>query len=225
MASIDTVRLPTGQEYDIQDYGHYPLWSVFAGITANNPNDFWAFNYSTGQMIPNTQRMATDLDTNLSSANQGLGYAEEMMVYSIMIQLPVLPGLQSDDPEPYPTEKLLHDMLTLNEVALFSFYVTKKVYAEGTIDRFPFGGGLWAATTLTDQELVTNGFPVAGAQRPLSLPIHLMSEEPFYAILRCYPDTGNLRNTYVLDATTEERVEVGYDIRVWLDGIRRRPVA
>jgi len=225
MASIDTVRLPNGQEYDIQDYGHYPLWSTFAGITAFNPNDFWAFNYSTGQMIPNTNRMANELDTNLSSSNQGLGYAEEMMVYSIMIQLPELPGLQSDDPLPDPTLRLLWDMQTLTEVTLFSFYVTKKVYSEGTIDRFPFGGGLWATTTLTDQELVSNGFPVAGAQRPLALPIHLMSEEPFYAIMRCYPDTGDLKNTYALDPVTEEPVEVGYDIRCWLDGIRRRPVA
>jgi hypothetical protein len=223
MASIDTVRLPTGQEYDIQDYGHYPLWSIFDGITAALATDVWAFNYSTGQQIPGSviNARAEEIHTNLASANQGLGYAEEMMVYSIMIQLPVIPGFQDDDPAPNPDDLLVHDMQILFSRTLFQFYVTKKVYSEGTLDRYPFGGGLWAVTNINNAEVLSNGFPVAGAQRPLSLPIHLMSEEPFYALLRFFPNSGALLNTYQDDNQTE----VGYQIRCWLDGIRRRPVA
>lgn len=224
MASIDTVRLATGQEYDVNDYGHYPLWSTFAGIIANLAQEAWAFNYSLGQTVPGTNRRAFELDTNLSSANQGLGYAEEMMVYSIAIELPQLPlaqGTNEGDPND-PDILLLHDMQTLFEHTLFQFFVTRKVYSEGTLSRYPFGGGLWAVSNVNNAELVNNGFPVAGAMRPLALPIHLMSEEPFYALLRFFPDSGNLFNTFDPDSTTDQ---VGYDIRCWLDGIRRRPVA
>lgn len=220
MASIDTVRLATGQEYDVNDYGHYPLWSTFAGIVANLGQEAWAFNYSLGQTVPGTNRRAFEIDTNLSSANQGLGYAEEMMVYSIAIELPQLPLLPANDNN--PDLLLLHDMQVLYEHTLFQFYVTRKVYSEGTLSRYPFGGGLWATTNVNNAELVNNGFPVAGAMRPLALPIHLMSEEPFYALLRFFPDAGALINTY---DDSEVPVEIGYDIRCWLDGIRRRPVA
>jgi hypothetical protein len=225
MASVDSVRLPTGQEFDIQDFGHYPLWSTFAGIMAGMPAEgVWAFNYTTGQTIPGTNRRANELDTNLSSANQGLGYAEEMMVYSVTIELPQRPGLQADAIPAFPDDLLLHDMQILYERTLLQFYVTRKVYTEGTLSRYPFGGGLWAVSNVNNAELVNNGFPVAGAQRPLALPIHLMSEEPFYALLRFFPDSGPLLNTFQEDAQ-EVLVEVGYDIRCWLDGIRRRPVA
>jgi hypothetical protein len=63
--------------------------------------------------------------------------------------------------------------------------------------------------------------------RPLALPIHLMSEEPFYALLRFFPTSGVLLNTWDLDpvAPDDPHIEVGYDVRCWLDGIRRRPVA
>jgi hypothetical protein len=224
MASVDSVRLASGQEFDIQDFGAYPLWSVFAGIIANMPSEgVWAFNYTTGQTIPGTNRRANDLDTNLSSANQGLGYAEEMMVYSIMLELPVRPLEQEDDPPAEPDLLLVHDMQILSEVSLFQFFVTRKVYSEGTIARYPFGGGLWAVTNVNNAEICNNGFPVAGAQRPLGLPIHLMSEEPFFARITFYPDSGALLNTWAVEG--EDRVEVGYDIRCWLDGIRRRPVA
>jgi hypothetical protein len=224
MASVDAVRLANGQEFDIQDFGAYPLWSVFAGIIANMPSEgVWAFNYTTGQTIPGTNRRANDLDTNLSSANQGLGYAEEMMVYSIMLELPVRPLLQEDAVPAFPDDLLLVDMQILSEVSLFQFFVTRKVYSEGTIARYPFGGGLWAATNVNNAEVVNNGFPVAGAQRPLGLPIHLMSEEPFFGRLIFFPDSGALLNTWAVEG--EDRVEVGYDIRCWLDGVRRRPVA
>lgn len=223
MASVDSVRLPTGQEFDVQDFGHYPLWSLFAGIMGNMQADVWAFNYSQGQTIPGTNRRASDLDTNLSSANQGLGYAEEMMVYSICIELPQTP-LEQEDVEPAePDWLLLRDMQELFEHTLFQFFVTKKVYSEGTLSRYPFGGGLWGISNVNNAELVNSGFPVAGAQRPLALPIHLMSEEPFFALLRFFPDSGNLLNTWETEG--QEKVEVGYDLRVWLDGIRRRPVA
>jgi hypothetical protein len=228
MASVDSVRLASGQIFDITDFGHYPLWSTFAGIMAGMPSEgVWAFNYTTGQTIPGTNRRANELDTNLSSANQGLGYAEEMMVYSITLELPQRPGFQDPDEQEQPDDLLLHDMQILVERSLFQFFVTRKVYSEGVMTRYPFGGGLWAATNINNAELVNNGFPVAGAQRPLALPIHLMSEEPFYALLRFFPDSGPLLNTFQEETPgdPESRVEVGYDIRCWLDGIRRRPVA
>lgn len=224
MASIDTIRLPGGQEWDVQDYGHYPLWTTHAALTALRATESRGFNYGEGETIPGTNRLATLRDTNFKgSGSGGLGFAEEMLIYSVMVELPhrALYQLWND---PTPDHYLLWDMQIMLESTVVRLIVTDKVYTEGILTRYPFGGGLWAVTNVNDAELVNNGEPQHQAQKPLAVPIHLMSMEPFYSLLTFpFGNIGPLLNTF--DEAGEDQVEEGYDVRVWLDGIRRRPVA
>ena len=224
MASIDTIRLPGGQEWDVQDYGHYPLWTTHAAIISQRATESRGFNYGEGETIPGTNRLATLRDTNFKgSGSGGLGFAEEMLIYSVMVELPHR-ALEQQDGDPHPDEFLLRDMLVMLENTVVRLVVTDKVYTEGILTRYPFGGGIWAVTNVNDAELVNNGEPQHQAQKPLAVPIHLMSMEPFYSLLLFpYGNVGVLFNTWVTE--DEVQAEEGYDLRVWLDGIRRRPVA
>lgn len=229
MASVDTIRLPSGQEWDVQDYGHYPLWTTHAGIISLRATDSRGFNYGEGETIPGTNRLATLRDTNFKgSGSGGLGFAEEMLIYSVMIELPIRPLEQEveADPAPPPDTFLLEDLKTMVENTVFRLIVTDKVYTEGILTRYPFGSGLWAVTNVNDAELANNGAPTHEAQKPLAVPVHLMSMEQFYSLLTFpYGNIGPLWNTWVTDPDTQEQSQEGYDVRVWLDGIRRRPVA
>lgn len=219
MASIDQVSLPGGLSYDINDFGHYPLWSTHAGIVSLAPGPVDAFTYSKGESIPGTaNRIARELDTNLKASSPGLGYQEEMMIFSIMLELPQLP-LDQDPENPDVDHLLVADFQTIYENTLFQLLVSEKVYNEGTIGRYPFGGGLWAVSAINGHELMNNGEPTHRAQKPLAIPIHIQALEPFYTTLKFpFGNVGQLINTY--DGDTE----VGYDVRAWLDGIRRRAV-
>lgn len=226
MASVDTIRLPSGQEWDVQDYGHYPLWTTHAAITSERATESRGFNYGEGETIPGTNRLATLRDTNFrGSGSGGLGFAEEMLIYSIMIELPHR-AMEQQDGDPHADQFLLRDLLVFLENTVFRFNVTDKVYSEGIVTRYPFGGGLWAVTNVNDAELVNNGEPSHMGQKPLAVPIHLMSMESFSSLLLFpYGNVGVLFNTWFTDPDTGVQAEEGYDFRVWLDGIRRRPVA
>lgn len=224
MASIDTIRIPGGDEWDVNDYGHYPLVTTHAAIVSQRRTESRGFNYGEGETIPGTNRIATLRDTNFKgSGSGGLGFAEEMLVWSIMVELPIK-ALYQKITDPHEDQYLLEDMKTLVENTWFQLVVTDKVYAEGILTRYPFGGGLWSVTNVNDAELVNNGMPAHTAQKPLAVPIHLMSMEQFASLLKFpYGDCGVLFNTF--DSEGEGQTEIGYDVRVWLDGIRRRPVA
>jgi len=226
MAGLDVVNVPGQMQYDINDYGHYALFSTHAGIWSNKSQDSKAFTYVEGENIPGTaNRQATALDTNLKSVVGGLGYQEEMLVFSIMVEFPQKPLEQNpNSPEGLdPNILLLADMQTVVENTLFEFKVTEKVYNEGPLTRYPFGGGIYAVSAVNNHELVNNGSPEHRAQKPLALPIHLQSLESFRSVMRFpYGSVGSLWNVWEVDG--EEYTKVGYDFRVWLDGIRRRIV-
>jgi hypothetical protein len=226
MASIDTVSMPGGLSYDINDFGHYPLWSTHAGITSQNQGPIDGFTYSKGESIPGTaNRVARELDTNLKASSPGLGYQEEMMIFSLMLELPQLPLDQGDPLLQDADHLLIRDFQTIYENTLFQLLVSEKVYNEGTIGRYPFGGGLWGVSDINGHEMLNNGAPTHRAQKPLAIPIHIQALEPFYTTLKFpYGNVGELFNTW--DTTDAENpVQVGYDVRAWLDGIRRRAVA
>ena len=227
MAGLDVINIPGGLQYDINDYGHYPLWSTHAGIWSAKSQESKAFTYVSGENIPGTTgRMATELDTNLKSTVGGLGYQEEMLVFSIMVEFPQHPLEQNSagDAGLDPDKLLLYDMQTVTENTLFQFVVTEKTYNEGPLTRYPFGGGIWAVSAVNNHEAVNNGSPEHRAQKPLALPIHLQSLESFRSIFKFpYGSVGTLYNVW--ETIEETKTKIGYDFRVWLDGIRRRIVA
>jgi len=213
-ASISNiVRLPSGVEYDIDRYGDYPLYSTFHGIVNGVQVKLQCFNYIKGDTIPGTVgAIATELDTNLDKISKGVGYTEEMLIYGIAIQLPHRVAKAGENPD----IGLLSDLVEIIDKTYFHFDIQNKIYAEGTLDCFPFFGGLWGFTTLNQQEYMNNGMPQSASAKPLALPIHITGKSTFQALLE-FPN-GALALTNV--GTVADNQD--YKIRVWLLGIRSR---
>jgi len=224
--TIDTIQLPGGGEWDLNDFGHYPLWTTHAGLRSLRATESRGFNYGLGETIPGTNRLATLRDTNFKGSGAGgLGFAEEALIFSAMIETPIRALDQEVDGGAPADWFLLEDLKTIEENTIAQLWVTEKVYTEGIITRFPFGSGLWAVTNVNDAELVRNGEPSHESQKPLAMPIHLMSLENFYSLLVFpYGNIGLLWNTWATDPEDpDEQIEIGYDFRFWLDCVRRRP--
>jgi len=206
----NTIKLPTGQEVDIDRYGDYPIWSVAKGFFNAVTQEIECFNYKRGDTVPGTVLRATKLDTNLDKMQGALGYSEEMMVHGISIQLP---HVIATDPSVVDF-RLAADMINIIDHTYFHFDVLSKVYSEGTLDCYPFFGGLYIDSDVNNHEYVNNGMPMSGGAKPLALPIHLTGKSNFKAIFE-FPNGA-------LALTNATSANLDYEIRVWLCGIRSR---
>lgn len=207
------IRLPAGAEYDLDLYGDYPLYSVVKGVVSGTSAKLLLFNYIQGENVPGTVgQRANELDTNLDKAAKHLGYAEEMMIHCIAWQLP---HAVVDGPEVGPPDNmLLHDSIELIDKTYFAFKIQNKVYAEGTLDAFPFFGGLYVPTTQNNAEYVNNGVPQSGSAKPLGMPIHITGKSTIL---------GELLFPYgALTLFGAEADGDGYQMRCWLLGLRAR---
>lgn len=209
------VRLPVGSEWDIDLYGDFPLFSVVRRIINGTANKLLFFNYIQGESIPGVPGvLATELDTNLDKAAKHLGYMEEMMIHSIAWQLPHRPALV---PDPKPDNLLLGDMVDLIDKTYFAFKINNKLYHEGTLDFYPFPGGLYVVTTQNDAEYVNNGVPQSISARPLAQAIHITGKSTLVGLLE-FP-YGPLA---LAGAAMVEKELFDYLLRCWLLGIRAR---
>lgn len=206
-----TLKLPAGEELDVSKCADLPLYSVVRGIVDATSNKLMFFNYIQGETIPGTAGiLATELDTNLDKASKHLGYAEEMMVHAICVQLPHKLA--------YPDQTdgaFLHDMIELIDKTYFTFRVNNKIYAEGTLDSFPFFGGLYVESTANNVTYVNNGVPQSVSSRPLGIPIHLTAKSTILGQFE-FP-YGSLS---LLGAKKVDGAVYDYKIRTWLLGIR-----
>jgi len=207
----DLVRLPGGQEVDIDRYGDYPLWSTWHGIISGVVNKIICFNYIQGDNII-AGRVADQLDTNLMTSKQGVGYTEEMLVLGIAIQLPHKVAKAQTNPD----IGLLLDIIEMVDKTYFHFDVNQKVYAEGTLDAFPFFGGLHVVSNLNQAEYVNNGEPSSSSAKPLALPIKITGADSFKATIEFPKGALTLNNA----GTVADNQD--YKIRCWLLGIRSR---
>jgi len=210
------IRLPAGAEYDIDRYGDFPLYSVVRGIGLAAPAgpSLFFFNFMQGQTIPGTAAvLATALDTNLDQAGSRLGYTEEMMIHSVCWQFPheatVLPVPAVDHP-------FMSDMIQVIDHFYFAFKVNNMIYSEGTLDAFPFFGGLYVETTENIAEYVNNAMPQSQSAKPLAVPLHITGKSKIM---------GELQWPYgwpALAACGTIAANLDYIFRCWLLGIRAR---
>lgn len=203
------VRLATGQEFDIDRYGDYPLYSSVY-LCNGTQVKLRCFNYRIGENIPGPNVQATELDTNLDKQASGLGYSEEMLVWAIAWQFP------HDTPTApaNPDIGLANDLINICDFTYYTFEMNGKVYAEGTLDAFPFPGGLYVESQLNNAEYVNNGMPMSGALKPLALPIHITGKASIVSVLQFPRGALALANSASL--------AVAYRCRNWLFGIRGR---
>jgi len=236
-----TVRVP-GFPNPIQfaDWTHDNLYHTIQ-LAAGNGNAVQAFIGSAGNAIPNGTRPLTLADTNIPrSGDNGLSEGWEMLIYSIAIQ----PVREWATTNPNPTlqdvtnvsmSRPIHvggaDPSVLSGGILFDFLrktyvrftVNQKVQSEGPAEKYPQGSGMHVFATTTDIEVANNGRESPADARVLVLPIWLRANIAYSCILTpTVPYEQTLLTNWAPAAMVNPTL--GFDVRVTLNGLLKRPV-
>lgn len=227
MATVRTVTLPDGSTFTMSDWGDYPVWSR-AEIDPAASQEILIFNYTASQEIPGgaTNARATILDTNMATSGQ-FALRHQMVVFSVMAKYDELST--ADDEKGEPGRGVLVQEAepgigmakwqTIEGNLYFKFVVEQsKPYVEGTLDRFPMGGGL--VFSMTDQNTVqsycvNNGIQGMHAARRLAMPVHLGALETYQGIFQ-FP-RGPL-------PAWSDSTSTGFGVKIILNGPRQRPI-
>jgi len=233
MATVRTVTLPDGSTFTMSDWGDYPIWSR-AEFDPANAQDVTIFNYLVSQQIPGgaTAARATLLDTNVPAAGQ-LPLRHQMVIFSVMARYDEANTSDDANDNPLrgkiinePTNPIgLNKWNTIQANLFFQFIVEQsKPYIEGTLNRFPAGGGVhWQEAgrdvATVESYYVTNGEVGMHAARRLAMPIHLGALETFNGVFK-FP-RGALPNWVTGFATSDQ---TAFGVTMILNGPRQRPV-
>ena len=190
------VRTPNGvQSFDLTDFGPYPLWSTVT-LGKTQSTEIVYFQYAKGSAKPGSSSNGTKFDTNLESNSGQLGASDEMLIWAMRIILP--PAITLAD---------IQDIANKTYTALY--IAISKPVAEGRLEFFPAGGGVYGVTTQNAAEAWTNGHPAAQSGRVFASPHYLGGITTFYAKQE-FPVALSLSATR--------------DPCIVLDGLRRRPM-
>jgi len=239
-----TVRVP-GFPNPIQfaDWTHDNLYHTVQ-FQQGNTNAVQAFTGAPGSAIPNGQRVLTLVDTNIPrSGDNGLSEGWEMLVYSIGIQPArewatnappaqlvdgVLAGtgqlsrpvhLGGGDPA-VTSGGILFDFLRKTYV---KFTVNQKVQSEAPAEKYPQGSGMHVFATTTDIEIANNGRESPADARVFVLPIWLRANIAYTCILSPQVAYEPAPTNWATTLTTSLPI-LGFDVRVTLNGLLKRPV-
>ena len=230
------------------DWTHDKLYHTVE-FTGGDTNALNAFVGSEGNPIPGGTRVLTLVDTNLiRGGDNGLQMGYEMLIYSIQIQVVrematnVAGGAFAlQDTNAVQLSRPPHvggyDPAVVNGGVVFDFLrktyfrfsVNTKTQNEGPADEFPQGSGVHVFSTGTSVEVAGNGPPSPRDQSALVLPIWIRDNLSFRAqiapqaplgvagvagTVTGYADWSGLQGTTAL----------GFDVRVTLEGLLKRPV-
>ncbi len=238
-----TVRVP-GYPTPIQfaDWTHDRLFHTVQ-FTNGNTNEVQAFIGAIGSPIPNGTRVLTEVDTNLPrSGDNGLPEGWEALAYAIELQMvrevettAVTQNLTLQDTATQlsrPAHVGGGDPAVLNGGALFDFLrktyvrftINQKIKSEGPAEKYPQGSGISVFGTTTDLEVANNGYPSPAHASAFTLPLWLRANISFVAKLRPQAAIGDFAP---IDWATFGGVAQGYgfDVRVTLRGLIKRPVS
>lgn len=239
---ITKFRIPgTDMEVALVDWTHKPLFS-----TADFQNNFTTqktqlFQYVVGDQVPGVsaaatvvRRTATENDTNLSTPG-AMATTEEMLVYAIRAEIYEMTlgstgdftsAAISKDGEPVPRATALAN---LSRFLLLQLQISQKIYADATIGWFNTGFGPsfvsgTAAFVAGGRSGANLGLASNEAVQSFAIPHHMGGQEKFSVDI--VNPTGEAVNYAFTDAdppVTQETDMVR--IRVWLDGLYKRPVS
>jgi hypothetical protein len=232
MAQLWKIRLPNGNILTPGDWtSAEPLWSVVE-VSAGPFPLLTAFSYSRGGTVPGSvgPRSATLRDTNLEGEGNRLPENEELVCYNLGIEVFKLgPALSVDAfPDADVPGVPLPDMLRLQRDLLVEFKVSSntKDYTQAPMSYFPAGTGLCAlysggrsrvsAGAPTGEVIAWNGGPSRYDMRMFASPCYVAGGETFSVNIR--PARGQVMG---LNLAADSRMQ----LRIFLDGLRRRPVA
>lgn len=230
-----TVRVP-GYPEPIQfaDWTHDKLYHTVQ-INSAGSLEIQAFIGAIGSQIPGGSRPLTQVDTNIPrSGDNGLPEGWEALVYSIQIQVVrewaaasnaaaaldslSRPAHVGGSDASYTAGGVLFDFLRKTYVR---FTVNQKVQSEGPAEKYPQGSGISAFGTSTDLEVANNGIASPRDAAAFVLPIWLRPNIAYTCKLSpsiAYATTTDVWTGTALAAT-------GFDVRVSLVGLVKRPVA
>lgn len=230
------------------DWTHDKLYHTVE-FTGGDTATLQAFVGSVGNTIPGGSRTLTDVDTNLiRGGDNGLQMGYEALIYSIQcqvtrematnlsggvfalqdtnaVQLSRPPHVGGYDPA-VTNGGVMFDFL---RKTYFKFAVNQKTNSEGPIDEYPQGSGIAVFTTATSVEVAGNGHASPRDQQALVLPIWLRDNISFRAVIEpCAPlGVAGVAGTvtgYTDWSGLASTVALGFDLRVTLEGLLKRPV-
>ena len=224
--AIKSVRLPDGSTVEINEWLHWPLFSVleFADTAAV---DLRAFTYVVGQRVPTSgvaPRTATETDTN-QVARTRMNHDEAFIVFNLTYEPFALTNAQFGEEAPTiqaPAPVLLGTNLRRLQrdlvVELFigagitkpQFRAPMSWIGQGC-GPVAFGSGEQPVVTVAYAS-GTGGQVSPRNQRRLNLPIYIESDRVMY-----------LRNSSPVGAIDGLSQDVR--LRWYLDGLKQRPIA
>ena len=234
------------------DWTHDRLWSTCEFEGGDSLPIQNVFGGSIGQPIPGGQRPLTEADTNLQrSGDVGIPPGWEMLVYSIqisivreMLRTAAAGSFQMQDNSASQLSRPPHvggyDPAVINGGVLFDFLrklyhvfqYNMKVQSTGTVDKYPQGSGPTVFTTATSVEVASNGVPSPRDQAAFTLPIWLRPNVSFVSQLRpvaplgiAGAPAGTVEGYQDWSGGAFVAAAAGFDVRVTLEGLLRRPVA
>lgn len=239
--AIQRVRLPNGQSYNLEEWLHWPNYSVVEGVAAANVN-LRAFSYVVGQNVPQAgavstgARAATDADTNQVSRSR-INHDEAFIVFSITNEYWALEGTTNDDStfavpplDDAATAPILsgtnlrHIQRSMMQELFIGANISKPMasapfeyYGQG-IGAVAYGSGDALAIANGAATALNLNYGTAGDinpkrnQRQFILPVFIHSDRVMYVKLST-------------PAGAIAGLNQDWRIKVILDGMKRRPVA
>lgn len=223
--AIKTVHLPDGTDLVIDEWLHYAQFSVVE-FAAGAQVNLKAFTYVQGQTVPQTglvPRNATESDTN-QVAKTRMNHDEAYLCYALTYECFALTDATTVQPAqllaPAPT-LLSQNLRRLQRDLVISLVVganIKKPQARNPFSwlgqsvgpvAYPSGDSVAAGVFLS---MGTGGRVSAMNQRRLNLPVYIASDRVFYVEIRSFP--GAIVG-----------LSQAVSMRMYLDGLKRRPVA
>lgn len=238
MAQAWKVRLEDGRVLVPGEWSSTPLYSTVE-IDDGAIQPLQGFSYGLGGDVPGSvgPRSANEADTNLEGPGAILAENEELLLFTIMVELFIT---TTDDaasadfftanadlgPGDPPTVSLENAMRVLCDTILVLRIAHTKEYCRAPLGFFPAAMGTyhWMGEARAENNaganvlLGTNGNPSAGTNRAFSTPHRVAPGEAFEISLE-FPN-GQVNNLELgNDASARVRA------RIYADGYRRRPVA
>lgn len=240
--AIRNIRLGD-QEFKIEEWLHWPEFSTIEGQAGANVN-LRAFSYVVGQLVPQAgtistgRRRATVADTNRTTRSR-MNKDEALIIFSLTYEPFAYEGTTNSDSQPYQssgsadTESLApaftgRNLRVVQRDMMFDLMIGANIskpmaqapvaYIGQGIGAVAYGAGdAFSGITAGGGSTLNFNYGTGGEvhpkrnQRSFQLPVLVESDRVMY--LHAYTPAGNLT------------VDQDWQLRIYLDGLKKRPVA
>lgn len=251
---ITTLRMPDGTEVAFVDWSDKPLYSSADFLDGFTDQEIAYFQYTDGDPVASTSnigtpRSSTTRDTNMATPGSNAS-TEEMLVYAVKPEIFEYCLTTPQEGSPYDASTAnpkfvnqpmpsMRRLAVLQESLMLILEITQKWTLQAGFGYFNSGlgpngysplqtqpGFVFAApAALGLRTAATQGLPSQSAVRSLTIPVHIGGQEKW----RLHLD--NFRGAAVLNGIIDTEAEpattdpdVMHTIRVYLDGLYKRPV-